>query len=223
MCKNLLNLLISVSKTRILGDQMVGTKVKGMAGDKEAWEHCGWRPLGLGTWHQLRLVRGSASRGTSGVLAQCSFSLNCWYPWSPLLNASGASAWYISRCPLGWEQCCPRWRAVSKSMELVREKFEEVVDDQIVEGLDPWISWVQCTLPIALLVKHFWYFLILKLFFVSSFHGTHSPDVFLPFWLFDLALWASYLLNDLSFLLDIHFLGHLTQSHDFSYLSAGGS
>ena len=34
-------LLISVSKTRNLGDQMVGTKVKGMAGDKEAWEHCG--------------------------------------------------------------------------------------------------------------------------------------------------------------------------------------
>ena len=155
ICKNLLNLLISVSKTRILGDQMVGTKVKGMAGDKEAWEHCGWRPLGLRTWHQLRLVRGSASRGTSGILVQCSFSLNCWYPWPSLLNASGASAWYISRCPLGWEQCCPRWRAVSKSMELVREKFEEVVDDQIVEGLDPWISESSVHSPLPFLLSTF--------------------------------------------------------------------
>ena len=56
---------------------MVGTKVKGMAGDKEAWEHWESRPLGLGTLHQPRLVRGSASKGMSGSLVQCNFSLNC--------------------------------------------------------------------------------------------------------------------------------------------------
>ena len=77
ICKILLNLLISVSKTRISGDHMVGTKVKGMAGDKEAWEHWESRPLGLGTLHQPRLVRGSASKGMSGILVQCNFSLNC--------------------------------------------------------------------------------------------------------------------------------------------------
>ena len=39
ICKNLQNLLISDSKTRIPGDQTVGTKAKGMAGGGEEWEH----------------------------------------------------------------------------------------------------------------------------------------------------------------------------------------
>ena len=58
-------------------------------------------------------------------------------PVGPLPDTFPDSLWDGNIAALDGEQWVRVW---SLCMELVREKFEEVVDGQIVEGLDPCIS-----------------------------------------------------------------------------------